>query len=102
MAYFRDANGDQNELIDLDGIGGVSILSRAKVFRQGANFPGFAFQNHAETEGFGKMSRKMGFTVSGLVHYTIWHQYEPSEDDLKKMQQMEEEAKLPLVSSVPS
>jgi hypothetical protein len=68
--------------MDLDGIGGVSILARSKVFRHGANFPGFAFENHAETEAFGKMSRKMGFSVSGLIHYTIWHMYEPSEEDL--------------------
>lgn len=82
MAYFRVAGGDPDSWMDLDGIGGVSILARAKVFRHGANFPGFAFENHAETEGFGKMSRKMGFTVSGLLHYTIWHKYEPSEEDL--------------------
>lgn len=90
LAYFRDANGNVDDLIELDGIGGVSILARSKVFRHGANFPGFAFENHAETEAFGKMSRKMGFNVGGLLHYTVWHQYEPSEDDLKKMKEMEE------------
>uniref|UniRef100_A0A060TA18 ARAD1D15928p n=1 Tax=Blastobotrys adeninivorans TaxID=409370 RepID=A0A060TA18_BLAAD len=90
LAYFRDANGNVDDLIELDGIGGVSILARSKVFRHGANFPGFAFENHAETEAFGKMSRKMGFKVGGLLHYTVWHQYEPSEDDLKKMKEMEE------------
>jgi mannan polymerase II complex ANP1 subunit len=89
LAYFRDENGDPDEVIALDGIGGVSILSRAKVFRRGANFPGFAFDNHAETEGFGKMCRKMGFSVAGLVHYTVWHQYEPSEEDLLKMKEMD-------------
>lgn len=89
LAYFRDANGDPNEMYDLDGIGGVSILSKAHVFRHGALFPGFAFENHAETEGFGKMAKRMGFTVSGLPNYTIWHLYEPSEDDLKKMKEME-------------
>ncbi|KAF5100770.1 hypothetical protein D0Z03_000747 [Geotrichum reessii] len=89
LAYFRDANGDPNEMYDLDGIGGVSILAKAHVFRHGASFPGFAFENHAETEGFGKMAKRMGFTVSGLPHYTIWHLYEPSEDDLKKMKEME-------------
>jgi mannan polymerase II complex ANP1 subunit len=96
LAYFRSEDGDPDVLIDLDGIGGVSILARARVFRQGANFPGFAFENHAETEGFGKMSRKMGFTVSGLVHYTVWHLYEPSVDDIRQMKEMEE-AKLAAV-----
>lgn len=90
LAYFRSAEGNPDEIFDLDGIGGVSILARACVFRRGAMFPGFAFMNHAETEGFGKMCRKMGFTVSGLPHYTIWHLYEPSEDDLKVMKEMED------------
>ncbi|VVT52969.1 uncharacterized protein SAPINGB_P003338 [Magnusiomyces paraingens] len=95
LAYFRDVNGNPDEMYDMDGIGGVSILARAKVFRNGAMFPGFALWNHAETEGFGKLCRKMGFSVNGLPHYTIWHLYEPSEDDLKKMKEMEEEKKKP-------
>lgn len=90
LAYLRDneGKGDPNEIMDLDGIGGVSILAKAKVFRSGATFPGFAFLSHAETEGFGKMCRRMGFSVSGLVHYTVWHKYEPSEDDILKMEEM--------------
>lgn len=91
LAYFREPEGNPDDMFDLDGIGGVSILARAKVFRQGAMFPGFALWNHAETEGFGKLCRKMGFTVSGLPHYTIWHIYEPSEEDLVKMKEMDEE-----------
>lgn len=91
LAYFREPDGDPRVMIDLDGIGGVSILAKAKVFRSGANFPGFAFLNHAETEAFGLMCRKMGFSVGGLVHYTVWHLYEPSDDDLKKMKEMEAE-----------
>jgi hypothetical protein len=31
----------------------------------------------------------MGFEVVGLPHYVIWHVYEPSEDDLIRMDQME-------------
>jgi hypothetical protein len=33
----------------------------------------------------------MGFEVVGLPHYVIWHVYEPSEDDLIRMKQMDEE-----------
>jgi mannan polymerase II complex ANP1 subunit len=33
----------------------------------------------------------MGFSVVGLPHYTIWHLYEPSVDDLKHMEEMEKE-----------
>jgi mannan polymerase II complex ANP1 subunit len=28
----------------------------------------------------------MDFSVIGLPHYTIWHAYEPSEDDIKHME----------------
>jgi len=91
LAYIRSDRGDLNEIIDLDGVGGVSILSKASVFRAGVNFPGFSFLNHAETEGFGKMARRMGYSVGGLVHYTVWHKYEPSDDDIEKMKQMQAE-----------
>lgn len=89
LAYLRDPNGNPREVIDLDGVGGVSILARAKIFRQGVHFPAFTFLNHAETEAFGKMAKKMGFTVGGLPHYTIWHIYEPSEDDLREIAKLE-------------
>ena len=61
------------------------ILARAKLFRNGIHFPAFTFENHAETEAFGKMAKKMGYKVGGLPHYTIWHIYEPSDDDLKEI-----------------
>lgn len=77
--------------MELDGVGGVSILAKARVFRAGVHFPAFSFERHAETEGFGKMARRMQFSVVGLPHYTIWHLYEPSVDDLKHMAEMEQE-----------
>lgn len=89
LAYLRDARGNPNEVLDLDGVGGVSILAKAKIFRHGVHFPAFTFLNHAETEAFGKMAKEMGFTVGGLPHYTVWHIYEPSEDDLKEIAKME-------------
>lgn len=39
------------------------------------------------------MAKRMRFSVVGLPHYTIWHLYEPSADDLKHMERMEEEKK---------
>ena len=39
------------------------------------------------------MSKRMGFSVVGLPHYTIWHLYEPSVDDLRHMDEMEQERK---------
>ena len=93
LAYMRDPNGDPEEEMELDGIGGVSILSKAKVFRSGSHFPAFSFQKHAETEAFGKLSRRMNFEVVGLPHYVIWHIYEPSTEDLQHMAWMAEEEK---------
>ena len=91
LAYLRDPYGDPDMEMDLDGVGGVSILAKARVFRSGVHFPAFSFEKHAETEGFGKMARRMQFSVVGLPHYTVWHLYEPSVDDLRHMEEMEQE-----------
>ncbi|KAI9815368.1 MAG: Mannan polymerase II complex anp1 subunit [Thelocarpon impressellum] len=91
LAYLRDPYGDSDMELDIDGVGGVSILAKAKVFRSGVHFPAFSFEKHAETEGFGKMAKRMKFSVVGLPHYTIWHLYEPSVDDIRHMEEMEQE-----------
>ncbi|KAK9478443.1 Anp1-domain-containing protein [Lipomyces japonicus] len=93
LAYSRESNGNPGDEVDLDGVGGVSILVKAAVFRSGAHFPGFAFMNHAETEGFGKMCRKMDYTVKGLSNYVVWHIFEPSSDDLEKKKEYEQNKK---------
>ncbi|KAJ5526986.1 hypothetical protein N7513_011145 [Penicillium frequentans] len=91
LAYLRDPYGDPDMEMELDGIGGVSILAKAKVFRSGVHFPAFSFEKHAETEGFGKMAKRMKYSVIGLPHYVIWHLYEPSLDDLRHMEEMKQE-----------
>ncbi len=91
LAYLRDPYGDPDVEMELDGVGGVSILAKARVFRAGVHFPAFSFERHAETEGFGKMARRMQFSVVGLPHYTVWHLYEPSVDDIRHMEEMEAE-----------
>lgn len=91
LAYLRDPYGNPKTEIQLDGIGGVSILAKSSVFRQGAHFPAFSFKKHAETEGFGKMAKNMGLEIVGLPHYVIWHIYEPSDDDLRHMEWMAQE-----------
>ncbi|KPI35087.1 Mannan polymerase II complex ANP1 subunit [Cyphellophora attinorum] len=93
LAYLRDPYGDPDVEMELDGVGGVSILAKARVFRAGVHFPAFSFEKHAETEGFGKMAKRMKFSVVGLPHYTVWHLYEPSVDDLRHMEEMEQEKK---------
>ena len=57
LAYLRDPYGDPDMEMEIDGVGGVSILAKAKVFRSGVHFPAFSFEKHAETEGFGKVSQ---------------------------------------------
>ncbi|KAH9882097.1 hypothetical protein J1614_001269 [Plenodomus biglobosus] len=93
LAYLRDPYGDPDMEMEIDGVGGVSILAKARVFRSGVHFPAFSFEKHAETEGFGKMAKRMKFSVVGLPHYTIWHLYEPSVDDIRHMEEMEKERK---------
>ncbi|AET39642.1 Van1p Ecym_4613 [Eremothecium cymbalariae DBVPG len=89
LANNRDPQGNTMDVLDLDGVGGVSILAKAKLFRNGVHFAAFAFENHAETEAFGKMAKKMGYRVGGLSHYTLWHIYEPSNDDLMEIARKE-------------
>ena len=39
----------------------------------GINFPCYAFENQAETEGFAKMAKRAGYSVVGLPNYVVWH-----------------------------
>lgn len=39
----------------------------------GINFPAYAFENQAETEGFAKMAKRAGYSVVGLPNYVVWH-----------------------------
>lgn len=39
----------------------------------GINFPAYAFENQAETEGFARMAKRAGYRVFGLPNYVVWH-----------------------------
>ena len=39
----------------------------------GINFPAYAFENQAETEGFAKMAKAAKYGVYGLPNYVVWH-----------------------------
>lgn len=39
------------------------------------------------------MAKRMQFSVVGLPHYTVWHLYEPSVDDIRHMKEMDQERK---------
>lgn len=92
MARMGDWRDNKDMEIPLDGIGGVNILVKADVHRagkhrqqrekekslltsvfKGINFPCYAFENQAETEGFAKMARRAGYGVYGLPNYVVWH-----------------------------
>ena len=73
MCLMGDWREDKDVEIELDGIGGVSIMVKADVHRSGVNFPAYAFENQAETEGFAKMAKRAGYSVIGLPNYVVWH-----------------------------
>jgi hypothetical protein len=73
MAKMGDRHENPDEMIPLDGIGGVNIILKADVHRSGINFPCYAFENQAETEGFAKMAKRAGYGVYGLPNYVVWH-----------------------------
>jgi mannan polymerase II complex ANP1 subunit len=73
LAYLRDPFGDPDMEMELDGVGGVSILAKAKVFRSGVHFPAFSFEKHAETEAFGKVSVVLiTCAVRKMLNLTRW------------------------------
>lgn len=55
--------------MEIDGVGGVSILAKAKVFRSGVHFPAFSYEKHAETEGFGKVGFVHSSCLYNLMRY---------------------------------
>jgi hypothetical protein len=92
MAKLGNWRDNKDEEMKLDGIGGVNIMVKADVHRSGRfaltgprrvcianpaligiNFPCYAFENQAETEGFAKMAKRAGYGVYGLPNYVVWH-----------------------------
>jgi len=73
MAKEGDWRANKDEEMPLDGIGGVNIVVKADVHKSGINFPCYAFENQAETEGFAKMAKRAGYRVVGLPNYVVWH-----------------------------
>ncbi|XBW35823.1 hypothetical protein QEN19_001396 [Hanseniaspora menglaensis] len=73
MAYYYKANESPTETMSLDGVGGGCTLVKAEVHRDGAMFPTFPFYNLIETEGFAKMAKRLGYAVTGLPNYLVYH-----------------------------
>lgn len=53
--------------------GGHEAGTLTKGMNTGINFPCYAFENQAETEGFAKMAKRAGYQVVGLPNYVVWH-----------------------------
>lgn len=51
----------------------VRLMYHRLIFTIGINFPCYAFENQAETEGFAKMAKRAGYQVYGLPNYVVWH-----------------------------
>lgn len=79
MAYMADSNGDPEQEVDLDGVGGTALLVKAEVHRDGAMFPPFPFYNLIETEGFAKMAKRLGWSSYGLPNYKVLSSPKPSD-----------------------
>jgi len=73
MVLEGDWRENKDVELELDSIGGVNIIVKADVHRSGINFPCYAFENQAETEGFAKMAKRAGYQVIGLPNYVVWH-----------------------------
>jgi mannan polymerase complexes MNN9 subunit len=71
MAKMRDEGQDPNIEVQLDGVGGTTLLVKAEVHRDGAMFPPFAFYHLIETEGFAKMASRLGWKSWGLPNYLV-------------------------------
>jgi mannan polymerase complexes MNN9 subunit len=69
MMYGKSA--DPNTEVQLDGVGGATLLVKAEVHRDGAMFPPFAFYHLIETEGFAKMASRLGWKAWGLPNYLV-------------------------------
>jgi len=73
MTKMRDEGQDPNSEVQLDGVGGTTLLVKAEVHRDGAMFPPFAFYHLIETEGFAKMASRLGWKSWGLPNYLVYH-----------------------------
>ncbi|GAA97514.1 glycosyltransferase family 62 protein [Mixia osmundae IAM 14324] len=62
-----------NAYVPLDAIGGTFTLVKARVHREGANFPTYPVDGLIETEGFAAMAKKMGFEVVGVPGILVFH-----------------------------
>ena len=61
------------EKVSLEPGTSYCLSSETNIYITGINFPSYAFENQAETEGFAKMAKRAGKQVFGLPNYVVWH-----------------------------
>jgi hypothetical protein len=62
-----------SRLTFIDQVGVFNPFCKVFLIWVGINFPCYAFENQAETEGFAKMAKRAGYRVIGLPNYVVWH-----------------------------
>ncbi|XP_076106856.1 uncharacterized protein LOC143075351 [Mytilus galloprovincialis] len=70
--YLPDLRGE-GRIVPLDGVGGCTLLVRAKCHREGLDFPETLFDHHIETEGLAKKAKTMGYSVYGMPFVEVFH-----------------------------
>ena len=64
---------NEGKKVSIDGTGGCTLLVRAECHRDGLVFPPIVFDHHIETEGLGRMAKKMNYSVIGLPSVSVFH-----------------------------
>ncbi|KAH8921206.1 glycosyltransferase family 62 protein [Atractiella rhizophila] len=68
-----DPDPTSSLLIDLDGVGGCTLLVKADMHRQGAIFPAWPVHSQLETEGFARIVKQLGGKIRGVPRYHVYH-----------------------------
>ena len=62
-----------SERVELDGVGGTTLLVDASLHRAGLRFPEIPYKDLIETEGFGLLARDLGVRAVGLPRVEVLH-----------------------------
>jgi hypothetical protein len=62
-----------SERVELDGVGGTTLLVDAALHRAGLRFPEKPYNGHLETEGLGLLARDLGIQPIGLPRVEVLH-----------------------------
>jgi glycosyltransferase involved in cell wall biosynthesis len=61
------------DLVEVDAVGGTTLLIRADLHREGLIFPSAPYQLHIETEGLAFLARDMGYRCFALPRLEVIH-----------------------------